>query len=408
MIGLHRRERRLPLRRFDLPLIPGHARASGDVDRHVVVVLKTVKLRPLLVLEVVGHLMGDVDADQGGGPLDRLCFDLAVGVQGRVFERGAHPPTPAERAGRVADLLDRRLLLLARELQDTELGDVGKLDPCPVQGNGFFEGLLHLRVVLVVHHVDEVDDDQPPEIAQTELASDLFRRLHVRLVGGLLNVPLVGAPPRVDVDCDHRLRWIDDQIAARLQLHVVLIDYANLIFQLVFVEERGLFLVQFDHLEIPWSNGLAIGPHLAEGFQVVNENLLDVRGEIIPQRADAKSAFLVDQGGSCRFGGPFLDLLPEARKVLVVAGQLLFGPVHPGCPDDKSNPVFRFDLFNKLLEALAILLVLDLPGDAAALLVGKQNQVAPRQGDVSGQQSALAFADLPHDLDENLLTGFER
>ena len=62
--------------------------------------------------------------------------------------------------------------------------------------DGLLEGLFHLRVVLAVHHVDEVDDDEPPEVAQAELAGDLLRRLHVRLEGGFLDVPLAGSPGR--------------------------------------------------------------------------------------------------------------------------------------------------------------------------------------------------------------------
>ena len=127
--------------------------------------------------------------------------------------------------------------------------------------------------------------------------------------------------------------------------------------------------------------------------------------EVIPQGPDAEVALLVDQGGRLGFAGLLLDLLPEAGEVLVVAGQLLLGPVHPGRPDDEPETVFGRDLFDQFLEPFAVLLVLDLPGDAAALLVRQEDEVPARQGDVGGQEGALAFADLAEDLDEDLLAG---
>ena len=88
---------------------------------------------------------------------------------------------------------------------------------------------------------------------------------------------LLGAPAGIDVDGDHRLGGVDDQVAAGFQIHPVLVDDADLILELVFVEEGGLLLVQLDHLDVPGGDGLAVGPHLPEGFHVVDQDLLDVR-----------------------------------------------------------------------------------------------------------------------------------
>ena len=348
------------------------------MDRHVVVVFQAADFRPFLVLEVIGHLLRDAGLDRGVNPLDGLRFDLPVGRQGRILEGRPHPPAPAKGALGIADLLDRGLLLLARELQEAEFGDVGELNPRPVQTQRLLEGLFDLRVVLAVHHVDEVDDDQSPEVPQAELTGDLLRRLHVRLKCGLLDIPLVRTAPGVDVDRDHRLGGVDDQITAGLQVHAVLVDDADLILKLIPVEKRGLFLGQLDYLEISGGDGLAVGPDLTERLRIIHQNLLDVRREIVPQRADAEGALLVDQRGGGCLGGPLPDLLPETGEMLVVPGQLLLGPVHPGCPDDEADVLLGFDLLDQFLETFSVLLVLDFPGNAAALLVGQKHQISPR------------------------------
>ena len=258
--------------------------------------------------------------------------------------------------------------------------------------------------MLLIHHVDEVDDDEPPEVAQPELAGDLLRRFHVRLEGGLLDVPFAGAPTRVHVDGDHRLGWVDDKVSAGFQLHTILVDDPDLILQLVFVEKRVFLLGQFDDFYVAGGDGFAIGPHLPEGLHVVDQNLLDVRRKVVPKRPDAEGAFLVDQRRRRGLRGPFLDLLPESGEMLVVAGQLLLGPVHPGRPHDESEPVFGRDLFDKLLKPFPVALVLDFPGDAAALLVRKEDKVPSRKRDVSGQERAFALAHFAEDLDEDRLS----
>ena len=43
--------------------------------------------------------------------------------------------------------------------------------------------------MLVFPHVDEVNDNQPAQVAQPQLSCNLFCRLHVRLEGGVFNAP---------------------------------------------------------------------------------------------------------------------------------------------------------------------------------------------------------------------------
>ena len=65
-------------------------------------------------------------------------------------------------------------------------------------------------------HVDQVEDDQPADVAEAELVGDLVDGLEVGLERRLFQVlaALADEAPGVDVDRRERLGLIDDQRAA--------------------------------------------------------------------------------------------------------------------------------------------------------------------------------------------------
>ena len=63
-------------------------------------------------------------------------------------------------------------------------------------------------------HVDEVDDDQAAEVADTQLPGDLVRCLQVRIQGGRLDIAALGGARRVNVDRNERFGVIDHDTAA--------------------------------------------------------------------------------------------------------------------------------------------------------------------------------------------------
>ena len=70
-------------------------------------------------------------------------------------------------------------------------------------------------------HVDEVDDDQAGEVAQAKLTGDLVGRLEIGAERGVFDIVLARRAARVDVDRDQRLGLVDDDVAARLQRHLI-------------------------------------------------------------------------------------------------------------------------------------------------------------------------------------------
>ena len=81
-----------------------------------------------------------------------------------------------------------------------------------------FETVLHHLVdgfaVAFCLHVDEVDDDESADIAQADLASDLGGGFEVGLEDGFIEVFGALVTAGIDVDGDHGLGFVDDEVAA--------------------------------------------------------------------------------------------------------------------------------------------------------------------------------------------------
>ncbi len=68
---------------------------------------------------------------------------------------------------------------LAGHLHQAQLRDLEHLGAGLVAGQGVAEAAAHLVAVRLDLHVDEVDDDDPADVAQAQLAGDLLGRLEV-------------------------------------------------------------------------------------------------------------------------------------------------------------------------------------------------------------------------------------
>src|SRR3546814_1871704 len=83
--------------------------------------------------------------------------------------------------------------------------------------------------MVLVLHVDEVYEDKPVHIAKLQLAGNFAGSLQIGSHGSLLDPVLAGRPSRVDVNRHQRFGRIDDQVAARFQLHHWMIHGGKLI-----------------------------------------------------------------------------------------------------------------------------------------------------------------------------------
>src|SRR5439155_12950746 len=122
--------------------------------------------------------------------------------------RGDNDPVAAYARALAREVLARPVgYVLARHLDEAERRDLDDVRLRPVALELALERLFDGGAVLRIRHVDEVDDDDPADVAQTELAHDLLHRFQVVLSDRVLE-PAAGrlaaaADEAAGVDVDH-------------------------------------------------------------------------------------------------------------------------------------------------------------------------------------------------------------
>ena len=86
---------------------------------------------------------------------------------------------PATGAGSPEQLINILPLTLTRQLNKTKLRELRNLGPGCIITNRAGEVLQQLQLITTGIHVDEVDNDHPTNVAQTQLPRDLNGRLTV-------------------------------------------------------------------------------------------------------------------------------------------------------------------------------------------------------------------------------------
>ena len=62
------------------------------------------------------------------------------------------------------------------------------------------QAFLNLPLVLAVHHVDKIDDNQAAQVSQAQLAGYFICGFKVGLVGRVFNIRTLGGAGGIDVD----------------------------------------------------------------------------------------------------------------------------------------------------------------------------------------------------------------
>ena len=123
-----------------------------------------------LFIEQVGcHLDRNLGMDGGGALLHRLFLDHPHHVQRRRFDVTDDACAIAARAGDVGTFVQGRPDALTRQFHQAEAGNLAGLNPRTVVVQRILGTLLDFALILGALHVDEVDDDQPAQIAQSHL-----------------------------------------------------------------------------------------------------------------------------------------------------------------------------------------------------------------------------------------------
>ncbi len=337
----------------------------GD-DQHadLVVGLDLAQYLALLVEQEGAHGDRHLGLDLAGALLHHLLLDQAEDAQGQGFHVADMAQAVTARADDAGGLAEAGAQPLAGQLQQAEAGDAAQLDARAVRLQGFAHAVFHLALVARRAHVDEVHHDQAADVAQTQLAGDLVRRLQVGLQGGFLDVRALGGAGGVDVDGHQRLGGVDDDGAAGGQLHFTLEGGLDLRLDLVAREQRRVVVVQLDLV-------LEVGHHLLHeglGFVIdllrVDQHFADVLAQVVADGADDDVGFLIDQERRLAGLGRLGDGAPQLEQVVKIPLQLLGGAAQAGGAHDHAHLVRDLQAAQGILELLA-LLALDAAGNAA-------------------------------------------
>jgi hypothetical protein len=339
----------------------------------------------------LGQLTQDLVADGLGG-LD-VAASLAVGT-------------------RIAELLHQVLArALAGHLDEPELRDLHHVDPRLVLAQCVLERLGDLVAVRRDLHVDQVEDDQPADVAEAELPHDLAHRLEVGLEDRLLEVPTLaaGEAAGVHVDRGQRLGLVDHQVAARLEPHLAPEPLLDVALDPVGVEDRLLAARVRDLRTRRRHEALHEVLHLAVGGVVVDHNLLGLVRDQVAQQPQVERGLLVDQRRRLLDRvDVLLDDLPALGQVLDVGLDVgLAHAVRDGAHDEAELPFFGTVLLDQVAEPAPLAVAGDAARHADPRDPRHQHQVAARQRYARGDARTLGAQRLLRHLHQDLAALFE-
>ncbi len=410
LFGFHR-ERRGEIRchrcrRFDRrwraqPLDAHLRRAQAVIGRkahmHPAALFDLAEPIALVIQDVEGDGACDMDQNLAGAALGAFLVDAPQHVQGGILGRAHMAESAAMRTRDEAGLGERGPQPLPAHFQQTEMADMADLDARAVAFQRLLQPALDHRVVLFRLHVDEVDDDQAGEIAQTQLPRHFLRGLHVGAQGGIFDVTLARRAAGIDVDRDQRLGLVDDQITAGAQRHGRRQHRVELRLDLVAGEQRlsaGAVVAPGDHLA-----GMRRHQHaheLVRGLEAgfaIDDNLVEIARIDIADGALDERGFLVDQ---CRRHRPhrrFANVVPQAQKIFAVAFDLGLRSVGSGGTHDQAHRIGDLEFADDILQPPAICGGGDLARDAATPRRVRHQHAEPAgERDVGGERGALVAA----------------
>ena len=111
-------------------------------------------------------------------------------------------------------------MALARHFHQAKLRNGQDVGLGLVAAQTFLDALIHGLLVAARLHVNEIEHDESAHVAQPELAANFLGgfEVHLQDCGVLVAAALV--PAGVHVNRHQRLRFVNDDVAAALQMHL--------------------------------------------------------------------------------------------------------------------------------------------------------------------------------------------
>ena len=210
---------------------------------------------------------------------------------------------------------------------------------------------LHELLLMVrIFHIDEVDNDNPADIAQSQLPGNFFCSLHIDIEDGFSLVSAGHFVTTVDIDHVHSFRMLDDNISTAAHSSRFSKRRLDLSGYTESFENGFGPLVQLQNANLVRSYGGKITFDVAKQLFIIDNN---AREGIAQQIAE-------DRGGFVEFAQQLLrrlyasqlikHILPFFRQEVHFLMKFSYFAAFSSRTYDDAK-IFRFDAFNKQLQA---------------------------------------------------------
>src|SRR5215510_11032970 len=172
--------------------LPAQRRVGIDYDGDAEALLQHAQMRALVIEEIERNVGARAHVEIVRRPFEQHFLERTQELQRHRRHRAHMARAAAMRALLGRALEHARANALARHFEQPEVRDVSDLNTGAIVPQAFLQPALDRAVVALLVHVDEVDDDQPGEIAQPQLPRDFLGGLEIGLERGVLDVVLAG------------------------------------------------------------------------------------------------------------------------------------------------------------------------------------------------------------------------
>ena len=367
--------------------------------------LQLAQMRALLVKDIERHHAPGARCHVELRVADQRILDHPQHVQG-------HGSGGANGAGAVAMGADDAGAFkhagahaLARHFEQAKMRDAANLNAGAVVLERFLDATLDGAVVAVLLHVDEIDHDEARKVAQSQLPRDFVRCFKIGAKRSVFDIVLAGRAARVHVNRDQRFGLVDDDVAARFQRYLRGEHRIELGLDAHMRKQRLGLGPGFDVAHVAGAQHTHVIARFLEALRAGDDNLVDLLAVKVADRALDERAFLINEAGRTGFKRQRADGFPHAQEIFKIATHFRLGAGGAGGAQNNAHALGHLQLGGDFLEALAVVVVGDLAGNAAAARgVGHQHRIAASQRQISRERSAFVAALFLHNLHEQNLT----
>ena len=208
----------------------------------------------------------------------------------------------------------RRPYPLARDLHQSELAEWQHVVLCPVAFHQFAYIVVQFLLVVFVIHVDKIDDDYSPNVAQTQLVHQLIGCEHVELERIFLLVLVNLLAAGVDIYGEQCFGFVDDEIPTVFETDRSAEPRFHLTGNVEMVEDRLRVVVELNNIRAFRSDEFEIMSDFVVNIPVINLNRSEIGAEQISYYSDCPAHFFAHKADGFPLLQTFHRLFPTLHE----------------------------------------------------------------------------------------------